>query len=172
MTSALADLLSQRVLALGVLVDGAPYVGLLPFATTADATALLVHASSLARHSRGLAPGAPFSALLHSPDLPGADPLQVARVTFVGVVEPLAAGTPAHADARARYLARFPGSAQTFALPDFTLHALRIRSGRLVEGFARARDVSPEDLRAVQFAAGAGGGGGGVPPSSGGSAPV
>ena len=34
----------SRVVALGVLVDGAPYVGLLPFVMTEDRRSLLVHA--------------------------------------------------------------------------------------------------------------------------------
>lgn len=142
----LRELLAQRVLSLGVLVDGAPHVGLLPFALASDRQTLLVHASELARHTRGLGDGAPWSALLHAPDDPAGDPLQVGRATLSGVVERLAAGTPDHADARARFLARFPGSAQTFELSDFGLYALRVREGRLVAGFARARNISPADL--------------------------
>ena len=46
-----------RVLSLGVLVDGKPHVGLLPFVSAADYRSALVHASQLARHSRGLQPG-------------------------------------------------------------------------------------------------------------------
>ena len=144
----LRDLLAvSRVAALGVLVEGAPYVGLVPFAAAADRQALLVHASRLARHARGLVAGAPFSALLHAPDAPGADPLQLPRVTFLGAVVPLVPGSDD--DARGRYLTRFPGAEQTFALPDFALYALRIREGRLVAGFARARDVSTADLAAL-----------------------
>jgi heme oxygenase (biliverdin-IX-beta and delta-forming) len=145
----LRRLLDQRVLSLGVLVDGAPYVGLLPFAATDDRQALLVHASGLARHTKGLVGGAPWSALVHLPDDPAGDPLQVGRVTFSGEVQPLAEGTREHAEGRARFLSRFPDSAQTFELPDFGLYALRIRTARLVAGFARARDVSPADLAAL-----------------------
>lgn len=62
----LVELLTgQRVLALGVLVEGAPYVGLLPFVLKPDFGGALVHASKLARHSVGLVPGAPFAALIH-----------------------------------------------------------------------------------------------------------
>jgi heme iron utilization protein len=145
----LRRLLDQRVLSLGVLVDGVPYVGLLPFAVSDDRRALIVHASALARHTKGLRDGAPWSALVHLPDDPGGDPLQVGRVTLSGDVWPLAEGTPDHATAKSRYLARFPDSARTFELPDFDLHALRIRGGRLVAGFARARDVSPGDLASL-----------------------
>ena len=142
----LRDLLDRcRVLSLGVLVDGAPYVGLLPFATTADRHSLLVHASGLARHTRGLGDGAPYSALIHLPDAEG-DPLQIGRVTFSGEVRRLQERTPEHDAARDRFLARFPDSAQTFELGDFGLYALRMREGRLVAGFARARNVSPGDL--------------------------
>jgi putative heme iron utilization protein len=136
-----------RVAALGVLVEGTPYVGLVPFAVGADRQALFVHASRLARHTRGLLAGAPFSALVHAPEAPASDPLQLPRVTFLGTVAPLAGA--AEADARTRYLARFPDAEQTFALPDFALYALRIREGRLVAGFARARDVSPGDLQGL-----------------------
>lgn len=146
------DLLTtQRQLALGVLVDGAPWVGLVPFALAPDGGAAWVHVSRLARHTAGLAAGAPCSALLHGPDAPGGDPLQVPRLTLSAVADPLdpAAQAAEHAAARAAYLARFPGSAPTFALPDFRLVALRLAGGRLVAGFARARDLSPGDLSAA-----------------------
>ncbi|HEX7488378.1 MAG TPA: hypothetical protein VF341_05690, partial [Anaeromyxobacteraceae bacterium] len=74
---------------------------------------------------------------------------QIGRVTFWGEVQVLAEGTPGHADGRARFLARFPASAQTFELSDFGLYALRVRGGRLVAGFASARNISPEDLAAA-----------------------
>jgi len=137
----------QRVLSLGVLVDEAPYVGLVPFALAADRCALYIHTSALARHSRGLMAGAPFSALVHAPDDPGGDPLQVPRLTLNGTVRPLGDDAPEHQMARATYLARFPESEPTFALGDFGLHALEVSGGRLVVGFARARNVSRQDLR-------------------------
>lgn len=150
-TMTLRELLERpRVLALGVLVDGVPYVGLLPFALSDDRQTLLVHASSLARHTRGLSEGAPFSALLHGDEATAPDPLQIPRVTFSGEVQTLGGGTAEAEAAKARYLARFPESAPTFELPDFSLYALRIREGRFVAGFASARDVSPRDLAALK----------------------
>jgi hypothetical protein len=144
----LLDLLNgQRILALSVLTDGAPYTGLLPFAAMPDYTAVLIHASRLARHSQGLQPGAPYSAMIHVPDRPDVDPLQIPRVMLQGRVSPLDRGSEAHRAARDIYLARFPSSAQTFVLGDFILYALGIEDGRLVIGFARTVNLSPKTMR-------------------------
>lgn len=142
-------LTEERILALGVLVDGRPYVGLLPFVADDDFTALLVHVSSLARHSRGMAPGARMSVLVQEPDRPDRDPLQLARVTLEGTVSPLDRDSDSYAAVRDRYIARFPGSARTFALGDFTLYRLEIERGRLVGGFARAATVNREILASL-----------------------
>lgn len=136
-----------RVLSLGVTVDAEPHVGLLPFVVVPDFGSVLVHASRLARHTRGLLPGAPFSALIHGPDEPDADPLQVPRLTVAGTVQPLARDDRGWEDARRLYLDRFPGSAQTFSLGDFGLYRLQLESGRLVAGFARAVTLRPESFR-------------------------
>lgn len=136
----------ERVLALAVLVEGRPHVGLLPYARTADGTALLVHASRLARHAQGLRDGAHFSALVHAADRGDADPLQLPRVTLEGTVHALSRESAAWAAARDRYLARLPTAVVTFGLGDFALHALRVERGRFVAGFAQASDVAPADL--------------------------
>ena len=140
-------LTARRILSLGVLVDGAPLVGLLPFVARPDFSGLLVHASGLARHTKGLLPGAPFAVLIHAEDTPDTDPLQVPRVSLEGEVQKLAPGSTAHASARSLYVARFPGSEPTFGLGDFALYELRIRRGRLVGGFARAVNLSEDSLR-------------------------
>ncbi len=144
----LRDLLqSTRVLALAVLVDGEPYVGLLPYAMSPDYGGALVHASALARHTKGLVSGAPFSALIHRPDRPDADPLQVERITVEGTVEMVERESDTYRDSQRRYVERFPTSAPTFALGDFNLYHLRFVSGRYVGGFARARTFTADDFR-------------------------
>ncbi len=137
----------QRVLSLAVLADGAPHAGLLPFVALPDRSGVLVHASMLARHSRGLAPGAQAGVLLHEQDGPDQDPLQIRRVTFDCRVLPLERGTDAWIAGRARYVARFPDSHVTFELGDFTLHRLEFLRGVYVEGFARAIAVPADDIR-------------------------
>jgi putative heme iron utilization protein len=137
----------QRVLSLSVLVEGAPYIGLLPYALRPDFGAALIHASKLARHSRGLNDGAPFAVLIHAPLAEGADALQVPRVSLQGVVEKVAKDSPAYAAGRDAYLNRFPSSATTFGLGDFDLYWLAFRGGRYVAGFAQAVNLNEENLR-------------------------
>ena len=48
-----------------MLNDAKPVLGLLPYAPLPDFSAVLVHASALARHTQGLRPGAPFAILIH-----------------------------------------------------------------------------------------------------------
>jgi len=142
-------LTEERLLSLGLLVEREPVVGLLPFTATDDFAAVYVQASSLARHSRGLTSGARFGAVIHRPDSPERDPLQTPRLILDGVVEPLDDTSPALEPATRAFLKRFPSSAMTLALDDFGLYRLEIRRGRLVGGFARARNLSPSDLRAL-----------------------
>jgi hypothetical protein len=139
--------LGQRLVSLGVVVGGEPVVGLLPYAVADDRSALIVQASALARHSRGLVAGAPWSGIIHEPDSAQTDPLQVPRLQLEGVVDPLAAGRPELEPATRAFLRRFPDAATTLELPDFTLHRLEIRGGRMVLGFGRALNLSTSHLR-------------------------
>ena len=107
-----------RVLSLGVLVEGEPYVGLLPFVVGHDFQSVLVHASDLAKHSRGLLAGSPFSLLIHEADEPDGDPLQVARVTISGKVRQVERMDEEYPRLRAAYTDRFPTSDGTFMLGD------------------------------------------------------
>ena len=101
-----------------------------------------MQASRLSQHGRGLLPGAAFSAVVHRPDGPDQDPLQVPRVAFEGTVIPLDSGRSELEGAIRAFVGRFPGAARTLALPDFTLHRLDIHGGRLVAGFGRAFNLS------------------------------
>jgi hypothetical protein len=140
-------LLGQRLVALGVVAEGEPIVGLLPYAVSADGTALIVQASSLAHHSKGLVAGAPWSGMIHEPDTAETDPLQVARLQIEGVVDPLRGDRPEFQPAARAFLARFPRAAMTLQLPDFTLYRLEIRSGRMVLGFGRALNLLGDHFR-------------------------
>lgn len=148
--SQLRELITHtRVMSLGVLVEAAPYVSLVPIALTWESDRLLIHASSMARHSRGLEEGAMYSGLLHQIDSPSADPLQLARLTIQGFAHRFDRDNPEYPGARDAYLARFPTSAPTFGLADFHLYGLSIARARFIAGFARAYNLTPERLREI-----------------------
>ena len=148
---ALRDLLTAtRVLSLALIVEDTPVNGLLPFAVTRDYRALVVHASRLARHTKGLHDGAIFDALLHEPVAAGVDALQVKRVTLRGVVRVPEDGTPAHEALREEYLMKFPEAEPITALGDFRFYELSIEGGRLVTGFGAAANVTEETLETLR----------------------
>jgi putative heme iron utilization protein len=149
-SKAIRELLDdQKVLSLAVIADGTPFAGLLPFVALPDYTGLLVHASRMAKHSRGLASGARVGILLHEQYTEGKDPLQLRRVTFECVVRPLERNSGAWVEGRDRYLAKFPDARITFNLGDFTLYRLEFASGLYVGGFGRASEFHPRDIGTV-----------------------
>jgi hypothetical protein len=135
----------ERMLSLGVLVDGQPVVGVLPFLVLPGSGSLLIHASRLARHGQGLFPGAPFGAAIQSPDHPDQDPLRLPRFTFEGRVEPLSEDETQVA--REVWRTRFSSAAMTVELGDFAFWWLRIASGRLIVGFGRALNIGTSQLQ-------------------------
>ena len=140
-------LMFQRILALAVIVDGEPEAALLPYALRDDLGAVYVQASGLARHARGLQPGATAGVLVHAGDSPAADPMQIARLSARTTVNVLGRDDPRFAAARARFVARFPGAEVTLSLGDFNLYELTFGRGRYIEGFARAFNVGPDTFR-------------------------
>lgn len=142
-------LVGERVLTAAVMVDGEPVAALLPYAVAVPRTAVYVQASGLARHARGLVPGAVISVLIHAPATADRDPMQLPRLTVQATVDELVRGTPAFDAAADRLRARFPAAEVTLALDDFHLYALRLGRGRYVEGFARAFNVGGETFGAL-----------------------
>jgi len=135
-------LTGQRLLALGVVVEGEPVVGLLPYVVAGDFTALYVQASRLARHAQGLDTGGRWSGVVHEPDSEAQDPLQVARLVLEGGVTRLDGDSPDFKAAALAFLKRFPAAATTLQLADFSLYRLELESGRLILGFGQAYNLS------------------------------
>lgn len=139
-----AVLEGSRVLSLAVIVDGAPEAALLPFALRGDYGAVYVQASGLARHARGLQPGARVGVLVYASDTPAADPMQLPRLTVQATVTVLDKTSEAFTSASARFIERFPAADMTLGLGDFNLYELTLGRGRYVEGFARAFNVGAQ----------------------------
>ena len=139
---------TQHIASLGTLHQGEPYVSMVPFALLPGGV-FVIHVSALAAHTKDMLASPRVSLLVIAPP-DGQTPAQaVARVTLQADAQPLDDSLPEHAEARAAYLARFPQSAQTFELSDFSLFAIRPRSLRVVGGFAQAKTVTPEGLAKV-----------------------
>jgi len=137
-------LTTRKVLCLAATIDEEPSASLLPFAVTPDLRAVLVQASTLAKHSRALQDGARVGLLLHEPDTGDVDPLQVPRLSMVATVELLPRDTPAFEDASRLFVERLPSAEMTLELADFSLYRLRFGRGRYVAGFAQAYNVGPD----------------------------
>jgi hypothetical protein len=147
---AIRDLVAtHRVLSLAVVVDGEPEASLLPFAVRPDYGALYVQASGLARHSKGLQPGARVGLLIHENESADADPLQTKRMTVQATVAVLDRDGDAFAAAREVFVGRFPGAELTLSLGDFNLYELTLGRGRYVAGFAQAFNIGPETFREI-----------------------
>jgi len=138
-----------RVLSLAVEVDGVPCAGLLPFAIRPDFAAVLIHASGLARHAQGLGEGTAFGLVIHLPDRPDVDPLQLPRVTLQGRTHLLDRGTADYSLGRETYLSKFPQAEPIFGLGDFNLYELVPERGRLITGFGGALNIGPKALAAL-----------------------
>ena len=140
---------SHRVLGLAVVVDGEAEASLLPYAVRPDYEGVYVQASGLARHSRGLQPGARVGVLIHENDEPEADPLQTKRMTVQATVTVLDRESDAFAAARDLFVARFPGAEMTLSLGDFNLYELQFGRGRYVAGFAQAFNLGPDTFKEI-----------------------
>jgi hypothetical protein len=140
---------SHRVLGLAVIVDGDPEASLLPYAVRPDFGAVYIQASGLARHTRGLQPGARVGIMIHDSETPDGDPLQTPRMTVQATVTVLDRGSEAFAAARAIFVARLPGAEMTLNLGDFNLYELQFGRGRYVAGFAQAFNLGPDTFKDV-----------------------
>ena len=146
--SAIRDLFdTERVLTAAVLVDGEPVAALLPFAVSTDYSSLLVQASGLARHTKGLQHGASVGLLVHRAFTSDMDPMQVPRLNVQAVVRVCERDSLEFEIAARLLVARFPTAATTLALADFRVCELVLGRGRYVEGFARAVNVGPDTFR-------------------------
>jgi putative heme iron utilization protein len=132
-----------RVASLGTLHEREPYVSMVPFALLPDASALVIHVSALSPHTRDMIESPRVSLLVVAPESPDAPPQALARVTIRGRAEQYPVATPGYSSAREAYLSRFPQSANTFELPDFSLFAIRPLSVRFIAGFGQALTLTP-----------------------------
>ena len=140
---------AQRIASLGTLHDGEPYVSMVPFAVLAGGPEFVIHVSALAAHTKDMLAEPKVSLLVIAPANPEIPPQATARLTIQGDATQVDEGDARHASAKRAYMDRFPQSAQTFALPDFSIFLIRPRALRFVGGFAQAKSLTPEGLARI-----------------------
>jgi heme oxygenase (biliverdin-IX-beta and delta-forming) len=149
MTKALRDLVrGQTIGSLGTLHDGEPFVSMVPYALHGGA-GFLIHVSALSSHTSDMRAHPRVSLLVVAPESTGVPPQARARITVQGTAHEIRRSDPDHDAATRAYLARFPQSAPTFELADFSLFRIQPSSIRFVGGFAQAATLTPEAFEAA-----------------------
>jgi putative heme iron utilization protein len=140
---------NERILALAVVADEVPVATLVPFLFRPVDRAVMINASKLSLHSRGLVDGGRVGIVVHEQDAPDKDPLQLKRISFQCRVEAVERESEIWTEVRDRFLERYPSSRMTFKLRDFTMYRLVLEQGRYFGGFGRAVEIEPEDIVAL-----------------------
>ena len=130
--------LSERWAALATLSETGPLAAMVAYAPDPDLTALTLHLSQLALHTRNLLADPRASLVVTRPDPGTGDPQLLPRVSLQGHVSALEEGEPGYDEAKAAYLSRFPDAAERFDLGDFVLFRFVPEEARYVGGFGRA----------------------------------
>ena len=141
----------QRWAALATIgASGHPAASMVAYAAEPDLSALWLHLSRLASHTRNLLERNSAGLVISESDSGEGDPQTLARVSVGGTVEEVALSSEAHERGRTLYLGRLPDAEPLFGFGDFVLFRLVPERIRYVGGFARAFDFDPRDLRSVQ----------------------
>jgi putative heme iron utilization protein len=137
---------TQRTAALGTVFDTAPLVSMVLYAAADDLSAFYIHISQLAQHTQAIRQDRRVGLMIAEPDSGEVDPQTLGRVSIRGAATELSPAASDHEAAKAAYLAKFPGSAATFGLGDFSLYAITPLEARYVAGFGRIFDLAAEDF--------------------------
>jgi putative heme iron utilization protein len=135
-----------RIAALGTLRAGAPNVSMVVYVPDADFATFWVRLSRLAWHTQDLAQHPQAALSILEADDARADPQTLARVTIRADASVLEGRDPQVERLRRIWLERFPASAVTFELADFSFWRLAARDARFVAGLGRTYNLSTAEL--------------------------
>jgi putative heme iron utilization protein len=141
-----ALLRTSRWAAFATARDNLPLATWVALAPEDDLGGFLLHLSRLALHTRYLETNPRASLSFTEPDRGAGDPQELARVSLQGYIETIGRRADGYADARERYLARFPAAATTFELGDFALLRFVTETARYVPGFGRVHRLTVAEL--------------------------
>ena len=136
---------SSRIASLGTLRKGAPNVSMVAYLPSADCAALWLRLSRLEWHTQDLSVDARVALSICESDDGRTDPQTLARVTLRGDATEIR-GDDAGESLRRGWLERFPASAVTFELADFSFWRVAPRDARFVAGLGRTYNLSAAEL--------------------------
>jgi len=142
----------QRIAALGTLRQGSPLVSMVLYLPSPNFSAMYLHVSRLAWHTQDMLADGRVSLSIVETDDPAnssVDPQRLARVSLRGDAAPVPADAPVHQELKAAWLARFPDSAISFELADFSFFRVTPRDARFVAGFGSIHNLSAGALVAA-----------------------
>ena len=131
-----------RVAALGTLRRGAPNVSMVAYMPARDFATVWMRLSRLAWHTQDLALDARVSLSISETDDGRVDPQTLARVALRGD----ATQAEEAESMKQAWLERFPASAVTFELADFSFWRLVPRDARFVAGLGRTYNLSSSEF--------------------------
>ena len=135
-----------RIAALGTLRRGAPNVSMVAYMPARDFATYWLRLSRLAWHTQDLAVDPRVSLSIFETDDGRADPQTLARVTIRGDAAEIAPAGPDAESLKRDWLERFPASAVTFELADFSFWRVVPRDARFVAGLGRTHNLSAPEL--------------------------
>jgi putative heme iron utilization protein len=142
------ELLQQRQAILATVSDGNPHAGMVAVAGVPDGSAVLLHLSQLAAHTRHLLVHPALALLWCEPDHADVVDVQtLARLTLYGTAQLVARDDGEYASLQAIYLRRLPAATMLFDFRDFNLFKVVIDHGRFVGGFGKALNLSTGELQ-------------------------
>ena len=135
-----------RTATLATLRGGAPNASMVLYLPEQDFSAFHVRVSRLAWHTQDMQDDARVALSIQQTDAPERDPQQLARITLRGEAMQLPNEGAQFERLKAAWLARYPDARVTFELADFAFWRIAPREARLVAGFARTFNLTPEQL--------------------------
>jgi len=144
---------TQQVASLATLHEGEPAVSMVPYALLPQGQGFIIHVSRLATHTADMLISPVVALLVLAPPEASPSPLALPRASIQGKAQQWANDLPAHSQARALYLSRFPQSEEMFSFADFSLFVIAVRSVRFVGGFGQARSITTEQFASIMGAA-------------------
>jgi hypothetical protein len=137
---------TTRIAALGTLRRAAPNVSMVAYMPARDFATYWLRLSRLAWHTQDLAVDPRASLSIFETDDGREDPQTLARVTIRGDAAEIAPAAPEAESLKRDWLERFPASAVTFELADFSFWRVVPRDARFVAGLGRTYNLSAAEF--------------------------